>query len=171
MTKLYDRSEEKEEILMQNKTYKLEFMFKKKQEATCRGAFTLVELLVVIMILGILAGLIVKNVVDAGTKAKIDLTCTQMSSVKESLEMFKVDNGRFPDTEEGLEALISNPDADKYPNYSVGGYIKKIPTDPWKTPYQYVNADKEISLVSLSADRAEGGEGFDADIEFPKCSE
>lgn len=171
MAKLYKRSVKKEGLLMQNKTEKLEYMLKQRQKRTTKSAFTLVELLVVIMILGILAGLIVKNVVDAGTKAKIDLTCTQMSNVKESLEMFKVDNGRFPDTEEGLEALISNPAADKYPNYSMGGYIKKIPTDPWKTPYLYVNTDKEISLVSFSADRAEGGEGFDADIEFPKCSE
>jgi general secretion pathway protein G len=135
------------------------------------NAFTLVELLVVIMILGILAGLIVKNVVDAGTKAKINLTCTQMSGIKESLEMFKVDNGKYPDTDEGLEALISNPDTDKYPNYSTGGYIKKIPTDPWKTSYVYIKADKDISLISYGANRAEGGEGFDADIVFPKCGE
>jgi len=134
-----------------------------------KKAFSLLELLVVILILGLLAAFVVPNLIGAGEKAKRDLVCSQMASIGQALKMFKLDNGMYPDTEEGLEALLKNPDADKYPNYSTNPYLEKMPKDSWKTPFVYVKEDNQFDLISLGADRKEGGEGEAADIHYSKC--
>jgi general secretion pathway protein G len=134
-----------------------------------KKAFSLLELLVVILILGLLAAFVVPNLIGAGEKAKRDLVCSQMGSISQALKMFKLDNGMYPSTEEGLAALLQNPDADKYPNYSTNPYLEKLPKDSWKTPFVYVNEEGNFELISLGADRQEGGEAEAADIRFSQC--
>lgn len=136
-----------------------------------RKAFSLIELLIVIAILGLLVGLIGPALIDQFGKAKRDLTCTQMGGISQTLDMFKLDNGVYPSTDEGLEALISNPDADKYPNYSSTPYFQKgkMPKDSWKRKFEYISAGNDFDLISLGADGKEGGEGESADIYLSKC--
>jgi general secretion pathway protein G len=135
-----------------------------------KKAFSLLELLVVILILGLLAAFVVPNLIGAGEKAKRDLVCSQMGSISQALKMFKLDNGMYPATEEGLEALLHNPDADKYPNYSTNPYLEKLPKDSWKTPFIYVKEGNNFELISLGADRQEGGEAEAADIRYSQCN-
>ena len=144
-------------------------IFKKGQKRV-KSAFTLLELLVVILILGLLAAFVVPNIVGAGDKAKRDLVCTQMSSVANALDMFQMDNGTYPDTEEGLKALVSNPDSDKYPTYSSKPYMKRVPKDSWGQPIQYVKTGNNFDLISFGADRREGGSGNAADIRYSQCN-
>jgi general secretion pathway protein G len=134
-----------------------------------KKAFSLLELLVVILILGLLAAFVAPNLIGAGEKAKRDLVCTQMSSIAQALDMFKLDNGTYPETEEGLNALLSNPDPDKYPNYSTQPYLKKLPKDSWRQPFVYVKNGNSFDLISLGADRKEGGDGDGADIYYSRC--
>ena len=134
-----------------------------------KKAFSLLELLVVILILGLLAAFVVPNLIGAGEKAKRDLVCSQMSSIGQALKMFKLDNGMYPSTEEGLQALLSNPDADKYPNYSSNPYLEKLPKDSWKTPFVYVQDGSGYELISLGADRREGGDAEAKDIRASQC--
>ncbi len=134
-----------------------------------KKAFSLLELLVVILILGLLAAFVVPNLIGAGEKAKRDLVCSQMGSIGQALKMFKLDNGVYPATEEGLGALMQNPDADKYPNYSTNPYLEKMPKDSWKTPFVYIQDGTGFELISLGADRKEGGEAESADIRYSQC--
>jgi len=144
--------------------------FFKKGQKRVKKAFTLLELLVVILILGLLAAFVVPNIVGAGDKAKRDLVCTQMSSIANALDMFQMDNGTYPDTEEGLKALVSNPDSDKYPAYSSKPYMKRVAKDSWGQPIQYVKTGSDFDLISFGADRREGGSGNGADIKYSQCS-
>lgn len=136
-----------------------------------RNAFTLIEIMVVIIILGLLAAFVVPNVTGKSEEAKQKLVCVQMKSLNESLKMFKIDNGSYPTTEEGLKALIANPDPDTYSTYSENGYIegKKLPQDPWNRPYIYLNLDDKIELISLGSDGKEGGNGADKDQKLSEC--
>ena len=136
-----------------------------------RKAFSLIELLIVIAILGLLVGFIGPALVSKFGEAKRDLTCTQMGGVSQALDMFKLDNGMYPATDEGLEALITNPDADKYPNYSSTPYFAKgkMPKDSWKRTFQYISTGNDFDLISLGADGKEGGEGESEDIYYSKC--
>ncbi len=134
-----------------------------------KNAFSLLELLVVILILGILAAFVAPNLIGAGEKAKRDLVCSQMSNVAQALKMFKLDNGTYPDTEEGLEALMHNPDPDKYPNYSSHPYLEKMPKDSWRNRFLYLKSEDGFELVSYGADRKEGGSGEGADIYYTQC--
>ena len=142
----------------------------KKGQKRVKAAFTLLELLVVILILGLLAAFVVPNIIGAGDKAKRDLVCSQMGSVSSALDMFKMDNGMYPDTEEGLKALVSNPDADKYPAYSSKPYMKRVPKDSWGQPIQYIKTDNGFDLISFGPDRKEGGSGDNADIKYSNCN-
>lgn len=137
-----------------------------------RSAFTLIELMIVIVILGLLAAMVVPNLTGKGTEAKKKLVCVQMKSIYNGpLDMFKIDNGMYPSTKEGLEALVKNPDPKKYPNYSQSGYLKdnKIPKDSWGNNFIYLNNDGSIEMVSLGADRKEGGTKEAADIKMSEC--
>ncbi len=174
MYKNHKISEKKQMNLRQNKTDSLIFLFKSTTKSTTksthRKAFSLIELLVVILILGLLVGLVAPRVIEQGAKAQQKLACTQMASIKQALKMFKLDNGSYPATDEGIEALVANPDADKYPNYSSSPYLEKVANDSWGTPLVYIKDGSEFKIISFGSDKKEGAEDKDGkDIIFPDC--
>lgn len=169
MTKVCDSSLNKPLTFKQNKTENPKPSFNDNQRITLHRAFSLIELLVVILILGLLVGLVAPQVIGQGNEAQRKLACTQMGSVKQALKMFKLDNGTYPETDEGLEALLSNPDPDRYPNYSGSPYLEKMPKDSWHTPIVYIKEGNEFKLISFGSDKKEGGEDEGKDILFPDC--
>lgn len=136
-----------------------------------RNAFSLMELMIVIVILGLLASLIMPSILGKSDEAKEKLVCIQMKSIKNAIKMFKVDNGTYPSTEEGLEALKENPDVEKYKSYARGGYFEEgtIPKDSWGNDFIYLNEDGEIELISFGGDGKEGGKKDGADITYSGC--
>jgi general secretion pathway protein G len=129
--------------------------------------FTLIEVMVVIVILGVLAALIVPNVIGRADEARVIAARQDISSLMQALKLYKLDNMRYPTTEQGLQALLKKPTvAPLPPNWKSNGYIEKLPKDPWGSPYQYLypGVRCEIDVSSLGADGAAGGEGNDADI-------
>ena len=141
-----------------------------KQNTPLRAGFSLIELLIVIVILGGLVAVVAPGLMDAADKAKRDTVCLKMNDLGKRLDMFKLDNGNYPETEEGFEALLSNPDTDKYPNYRATPYLKKMPKDSWKTPFVYISKGSEFELISFASDRKEGGEESNRDILFSECN-
>jgi len=131
---------------------------------TSRG-FTLIEVLVVVMILGILAALIVPRVMDRPDEAKRTAAKIDIASIVQSLKMYRLDNGTYPTTDQGLQALVQRPTTNPVPaNWKP--YLDRLPKDPWGTDYQYLSPGThgEIDVFSLGADKARGGTGNDADI-------
>ncbi len=129
------------------------------------GGFTLIEVMVVVVILGILAAIIVPNVVGKDEKARVEATKDSLHSIASALEMYKLDNHRYPTTQEGLQALVTRPASAS--NWAAGGYLKSMPKDSWGNDFQYVSPGpngKPFDLYSLGADGQEGGDGDNADI-------
>lgn len=127
--------------------------------------FTLLELMVVVVIIGVLAALIAPAVLDRAADAKVTAAKTDISSLMQALKLYKLDNGRFPTTDQGLDALLHKPTAGPIPpNWKP--YVEKLPNDPWGHPYQYVSpgAHGDVDVFSFGADGQAGGEGRDADI-------
>jgi len=127
--------------------------------------FTLLELMVVIVIIGVLAALIAPKVLENVDKAKITAANADISNLMNALKMYKLDNGRYPSGDQGLQALVSKPTTGSMPG-NWRSYLDKLPDDPWHHPYQYANpgVHGEIDVFSLGADGQPGGEGNDADI-------
>ena len=144
-----------------------------KQKTTYRqhSAFTLMELMIVIIILGLLAALVMPNLTGKSEEAKQKLVCIQMKNISQALKMFKADNGRYPTTEEGLEALMKNPSPEDLPNYAKSGYLEdnNLPKDPWGHPFIYLEEDNNPELISLGADGKEGGNKENKDIRLSEC--
>ncbi len=137
-----------------------------------KKAFSLMELMIVIIVLGLLAALVLPNVIGRGEQAKQKLVCIQMKTISEALKTYKLELHSYPSMEEGIQALIQNPDTQKYKDYPDGGYLdgKKIPKDPWDGEYVYLLDDSGFDLVSLGADGKEGGEKENKDIKFSSCN-
>lgn len=127
--------------------------------------FTLIEIMVVVVIIGILAALIAPNIIGRDDQARVAAAKSDMQAISQALDMFKMDNFRYPMTEPGLDALVSQPTEAK--NWPQGGYLKSKPVDPWGNPYVYLSPGVTgiFDLKSLGADGKEGGEGYDADID------
>jgi len=141
-----------------------------KHNTRLRAGFSLIELLIVIVILGGLVAVVAPGLMDSADQAKRDTVCLKMNDLKKRFDMFKLDNGNYPETEEGFEALLSNPDADKYPNYRAKPYLKKLPKDSWKTPFVYLKKGDDLDIISFAADRKEGGEENNKDLRFSECN-
>jgi len=136
-----------------------------------RKGFSLIEIMIVIIILGLLAGLVLPNLLGQSEQAKRKIVCIQMQSIHDALKNFKLQNGIYPTTEEGIDALVANPDEEKYKSYPDGGFLDgKQPQDPWKNPYIYTNDESVIDILSLGADGKEGGSAEAADISMSSCN-
>lgn len=137
------------------------------QARLARG-FTLLEIMVVVVIIGILAALIAPNVIGNVGKAQVERVKADIKSLSSTLEMYKLDNFTYPSSEQGLAALVSKPGGQpEAPNWRSGGYLTGgLPADPWGTPYQYLQPGQHgpFDVYSLGADRRAGGEGENADI-------
>jgi general secretion pathway protein G len=133
------------------------------------GGFTLIEIIVVVFILSLLASIVVPKVIERLDDAKITDAKVQIRNLETALKFFNIDNGFYPDTQQGLEALVEKPSTGRIPQkYRERGYLeqKKIPLDPWGNSYLYISPglNGDYDLMSYGADGKEGGEGKDADI-------
>jgi len=129
-----------------------------------QSGFTLIEIMVVVVILGILAAFIVPNLMDKPEQAKITKAKADIASLEAALDLYRLDIGTYPTTDQGLEALTEKPsDA---PSWKEGGYLKKLPNDPWGHPYNYLNPGIHgtVDIFSYGADGGDGGDGANADI-------
>ena len=131
--------------------------------------FTLIEVLVVVVIMGLLIGLIGPNVIGQVDKTRVTTAKTQMSTIASALDMYRLDNNIYPTTDQGLEALVSKPSGSPEPRgWNPGGYLqgKEVPLDPWGYEYLYFSPgeDGPYDLISLGADGTDGGEEYNADI-------
>ena len=132
-----------------------------------QAGFTLVEIMVVVIIIGLLAGIVVPNVMDNLDKANVQKARADFSSLQTALKLYRIDNFTYPTTEQGLEALVTKPSIAPIPrNYKASGYIDSLNKDPWGNDYQYMSPGEghEYDIYSLGADGVSGGEGQNADI-------
>jgi general secretion pathway protein G len=131
-----------------------------------QSGFTLLEVMVVVVIIGLLASFVVPNLLGNKEKADQQKAITDIVSLENALDMYKLDNSVYPTTDQGLDALVTKPSSPEPRNYRDGGYIKRLPNDPWGNEYQYLSpGDKgTIDIFTLGADGQEGGEGIAADI-------
>ena len=134
------------------------------RHAASRG-FTLIELMVVLVIIGVLAALIVPNVLDRADDARVTAAKTDIANINQALKLYRLDNQRYPTAEQGLQALVAKPTTGPAPQ-NWKPYLEKLPNDPWGNPYQYLNPGVKIpiDIMSFGADGKAGGEGKDADI-------
>ena len=129
--------------------------------------FTLIEMMVVIVIMGVLAALIVPKVMNRPDEARIVAAKQDIAALSQALKLYRLDNRRYPTTEQGLQALVQKPTIAPIPdNWKTGGYLERLPKDPWGAPYQYLapGVHGEIDVFSFGGDGQAGGEGSDADV-------
>jgi general secretion pathway protein G len=129
--------------------------------------FTLIELMVVVVILGILAAVVVPRILDRPEEAKRTKAAVDIKGIEQALGMYKLDNGFYPTTEQGLQALVSKPEIGRIPtHYRDGGYLKRLPVDPWGNNYVFLSpgSQGDVDISSLGSDGEPGGDGNNADI-------
>ncbi len=129
--------------------------------------FTLIEIMVVVAILAILAAAVIPRIMDEPDKARVVKAKNDIRALEAALNLYRLDNYNYPTTDQGLEALVSPPSGSpEAPNWKQGGYINKLPKDPWGNEYQYLSPGEngEIDIYTLGADRQSGGESYAADI-------
>jgi len=138
-----------------------------KISSTKQQGFTLIEIIVVVVIIGILATFVAPKFMGKTDTARITKAKSDILSLESALDLYKLDNFTYPTTDQGLDALISKPTSDPEPtNWQKGGYIKKLQKDPWQREYMYLSPGEhgEVDIYSLGADGVEGGEEANADI-------
>lgn len=138
-----------------------------QSKRTMQRGFTLIEIMVVIVILGVLAALVVPKIMSRPDEARAVAAKHDISALMQALKLYKLDNGSYPTTEQGLKALTQKPTVAPVPNnWKTGGYLDKLPQDPWGRDFQYLSpgVKGEVDVFSFGADGAPGGEGADADI-------
>ncbi|OQW86471.1 MAG: type II secretion system protein GspG [Rhodoferax ferrireducens] len=130
-----------------------------------QAGFTLIELMVVLLIIGVLAALIVPNVLDRADDARVTAAKTDVTNLMQALKLYRLDNQRYPTAEQGLQALLAKPTAAPVPN-NWKNYLDQLPKDPWGSPYVYLNPGikGEVDVMSYGADGQSGGEGKNADV-------
>jgi general secretion pathway protein G len=129
--------------------------------------FTLIEIMVVVVIMGILAALVVPKLISRTGESRVAAARVDIATLMQALKLYKLDNQRYPSTEQGLQALVTKPTIGPAANgWKSGGYLEKMPKDPWGNPYQYLSPGikGEVDVLSLGADGQPGGSGDDADI-------
>ncbi len=128
--------------------------------------FTLIEIMVVVIIIGILAAIVAPNVIGRVDDAQITKAKAEISNIENAMKFYRLDNFTYPTTEQGIEALVSKPQDPNIRNWKPGGYLDRLPKDPWGNPYLYLNPGNngEIDIYTLGRDGTPGGEGLDADI-------
>jgi len=137
----------------------------KNRRQLCSSGFTLIELMIVVVILGLLATIVVPRILNRPEQARRMKAKVEIRSIESALALFKTDTGRFPTTSEGLEALVSNPGIK---GYNGDGYLDKVPVDPWDNKYIYISPgvhNKDYELESYGKDGEDGGTGDNADVE------
>ena len=133
--------------------------------ARLAAGFTLIELMVVLVIIGVLAALIVPNVLERTDDARMTAARTDITNIMQALKLYRLDNQRYPTSEQGLQALVAKPTSGPIPS-NWKPYLEKLPNDPWGRPYQYLNPGIKgaVDVMSFGADGQSGGEGKDSDI-------
>lgn len=129
------------------------------------NGFTLIEIMVVLVIMGVLAALVVPNLMDRPDQARVTAASNDVGSIMQALKLYRLDNGTYPAAQQGLQALVEKPSAGKEPK-NWRNYLEKLPNDPWGNPYQYLNPGTygEVDVFSLGADGEPGGEKANSDI-------
>ncbi|RZT05854.1 general secretion pathway protein G [Duganella sp. CF402] len=139
----------------------------KKFSTRSQRGFTLIEIMVVVVIMGVLAALVVPKLISRTGESKVAAAKVDIATIMQALKLYKLDNQRYPTTEQGLQALIEKPTGGPAANgWKAGGYVEKMPKDPWGNQYQYLapGIKGEIDVFSYGADGQPGGTGDDADI-------
>lgn len=130
-----------------------------------QSGFTLIEIMVVVVILGILAGIVVPRIMDRPDSARVEAAKQDIRAIESALNLYRLDNNHYPSTDQGLEALVEEPTGNPEPR-NWQGYLDRVPTDPWGNDYQYLNPGEhgDIDIYSLGANGETGGEGVNAEI-------
>ena len=128
-----------------------------------QAGFTLIEIMVVVFILGLLVTLVAPRIIGRTDEARVTKAKADIKAIEEAANMFKLDNGFYPNSAEGLAALVQAPPRAR--KFNPDGYLSKVPVDPWGTEYVYQSDGRNVVILSLGADRVEGGEGYDGDID------
>jgi len=140
----------------------------KTLRASTQRGFTLIEIMVVVVIIGVLGAIVVPQFMSRPDQAKVTAAHTDIQAISTALEMYRLDTFNYPSTQQGLEALVTRPSGTPLAkNWNPQGYLKSLPVDPWGTPYQYLNPGSHSAgydLFSFGADGVQGGEGFATDI-------
>ncbi|MBP1684002.1 MAG: type secretion system protein GspG [Deltaproteobacteria bacterium] len=133
------------------------------QRLRAHAGFTLIEIMVVVFILGLLVTLVAPKIIGRTDEARRTKALADIKGIEEALHLFKLDNGFYPTTDQGLQALVTRPSNAR--NYSPDGYLEKVPVDPWGNPYAYFCDGQNYIIKSYGGDGQEGGEGKNADID------